>query len=160
MNGFFRFQSNFDLFSSLHLFLFRNWAMPPSIFWTPLLAKPPLFGSTPFSSSPQLRGAARLRSYLQLLAVRWSMQGGNPTKIPQVANGENEWFGFFGGWGSYYTQTSRILWVGFWRSIATHNQDPTWNIIVENPPQIGGIFWGGKTPLAKMPFGWFTDNDS
>lgn len=80
---------------------------------------------------------------------------GNPTKIPQVANGENEWFRFFlGGGVGYYTQTSRILWGGFeWRSIATHNQDPTWNIIVENPPQIGGIFWGERLPWQKCLLG-------
>ena len=74
--------------------------------------------NSPFSHPP-LQGAARLRwSSLQVLPVGWSSTG-DPKKSP-VANGENEWFGFLGGWGSYYKQTSRILFGRFWMAEYSH----------------------------------------
>lgn len=155
MNGFFRLQSKFDLFSSLHLsYLEIGQCLPPSsgrLAWQNSAAeKLDPFSSSPNSEAPPVSDGRPFSSF--------QLDGGNGgPEDPPVANGENEWFVFLGGGVGYYTQTSRILWGGFeWWSIATHNQDPTWNIIVENPTQIGGIFWGGKTPLQKMPFAGFT----
>ena len=127
--------------------------MPPSIFWTPCLANLRCLAVLLFLHPPTQR-----RRPSQMVVPSgpssWMVQQGGPQKIPQVANGENEWFGFLGGGVGYYTQTSRILRGGFeWRSIDTHNQDPTWNIIVENPPQIGGIFWGERLHWQKCLLG-------